>query len=51
MMNASIKGSFVSLGRNPLARISILTNLMRVIIIALVVFAAGLTASYLILAL
>lgn len=51
ILNSSIKGSFVSLGRNPLARVSILTNLIRVLIITLVVFAAGLTASYLILAL
>lgn len=50
MLNASIKGSFVSLGRNPLARVSIITNLMRVIVIALVLFGAGLTASYFVLA-
>ncbi len=51
ILNASIKGSFVSLGRNPLAKVSIISNLMRVIILALVIFAAGLTAAYLVLAL
>ncbi len=51
LLNGSIKGSFVSLGRNPLARLSIISSLLRVIMITLVVFAAGLTASYLVLAL
>ncbi len=51
MLNASIKGSFVSLGRNPLARISIITNLMRVIVVVLVLFGAGLTAAYFVLVL
>ncbi len=51
IINASIKGAFVSLGRNPLAKMSILTNLMRVMAIALVIFGAGLTAAYLVLAL
>ncbi len=49
MLNASIKGSFVSLGRNPLARVSIITNLMRVVVIVLMLFGAGLTAAYFVL--
>lgn len=51
MLNASIKGTFVSLGRNPLARSSIVANLMKLILVALIVFESGLVAAYLVLAL
>jgi hypothetical protein len=51
ILNASIRGSFVSLGRNPLAKSSIVTNLMRVAVIALAIFGIGMVAAYLILSL
>ncbi len=51
MLNASIRGAFVSIGRNPLARSSIIANLMKILIIALLVFQIGLVAGYLVLSL
>lgn len=51
MLNASVKGSFVSLGRNPLARSSIIANLLKIILLALVIFETGLVAAYLVLSL
>ncbi len=50
MLGSSIRGSFVSLGRNPLARSSIITGLMKVILVALLIFGSSLVASYLVMA-
>lgn len=49
MLNASVKGTFVSIGRNPLARSSLVANLMKVILVALIIFNSGLIAAYLVL--
>lgn len=51
ILYGSIKGTFVSLGRNPLSRDSILTGLMRVVIVAILVLSIGVVISYLILVL
>lgn len=49
VLYGSVRGTFVSLGRNPLSKDSILTGLMRVIVIAILVLAVGVTVSYTIL--
>lgn len=49
VLQGSIKGTFISLGRNPLSRDSILTGLMRVIALSIVVLGAGAVVSYIIL--
>lgn len=49
VLNGSVKGAFTSLGRNPLAKASIVTNLMRVTAVVLVIFGVGLAAAYLLL--
>ena len=51
ILYGSIKGTFVSLGRNPLSRDSILTGLMRVVVIAVLILSMGAVISYLILVL
>ncbi len=51
ILYGSIKGTFVSLGRNPLSRDSILTGLMRVVVIAILILSGGVVISYLILVL
>lgn len=49
VLYGSIKGTFVSLGRNPLSRDSVFTGLMRIVIIAMLVLSAGVVFGYLIL--
>jgi len=49
VLNGSIKGTFISLGRNPLSKSIILSNLFKVIAIGLVLLAAGMSMSYIIL--
>lgn len=51
ILYGSIKGTFVSLGRNPLSRDSILTGLMRVVVVAILVMSGGTVIAYLILVL
>lgn len=48
LIYSSIKNSFISIGRNPLAKKAIAMNLIRVLAIALIVFAISLGAAYLI---
>ncbi len=48
LLNASVKGSFNSLGRNPLAKISIMTSLMRIIALSIFIFGIGISLAYLI---
>ena len=49
ILNGSVKGSFISLGRNPLSRDSIVNGMLRASILAIVIIAMGLSAAYLIL--
>lgn len=49
VLNGSIKGTFISLGRNPLSKSLILSNLFKVIAIGMVLLAGGTTMSYIIL--
>ena len=49
ILNGSIRGSFISLGRNPLSRDSIVSGLLRAALLAIVIVAMGLTFAYLIL--
>lgn len=49
ILNGSIKGSFISLGRNPLSRDSIVSSLFRASLLAVVITAMGLALAYLIL--
>jgi len=51
LLYSSIRGTFTSLGRNPLARNSLMTGLVRVIIVSVLVLAGGGVASYTILTL
>lgn len=51
MLNASVRGTFVSLGRNPLARSSLVANLMKIILVSLIIFETGLVSAYLVLSL
>jgi len=46
VLYTSIRNSFVSLGRNPLSRSSIISSLIKVIIIAMVVLGSGVAVSY-----
>lgn len=50
LLNSSIRGTFLSLGRNPLSHDSLMTGLVRVIIVSLIVLVGGATAAYAILA-
>ena len=49
ILNGSIKGSFISLGRNPLSRDSIVSSLLRASLLAVVITAMGLALAYVIL--
>jgi len=49
LLNGSIKGSFISLGRNPLSKTIILNNLFRIIAFGIVILTAGTAISYTIL--
>lgn len=51
ILQGSIRGTFVSLGRNPLSRDSILTGLMRVVVFAALVLSVGVIGAYAILVL
>lgn len=51
LLYSSIRGTFTSLGRNPLSRDSLMTGLIRVIIVSLIVLVGGGVASYAILTL
>jgi hypothetical protein len=48
ILNGSVRGTFISLGRNPLSRDSILTGLARIIVLAVVILGVGIGGSYLI---
>lgn len=49
LLNGSIKGAFVSLGRNPLSKPSIISNMVRVSVVGLVILIAGVAMAYVIL--
>lgn len=49
LLYSSIHGTFTALGRNPLAKSSLMTGLVRVVIVSLLVLAGGGVASYTIL--
>lgn len=49
LLNSSVRGSFISLGRNPLSRPAIISNLLRVLSLCTLILMAGLTMSYIIL--
>jgi len=49
LLNGSVKGAFVSLGRNPLSKPAIISNMIRVSVIALVILIAGVAMAYVIL--
>lgn len=49
ILYAGVRTSLISLGRNPLARKSIIRNLLQVVLIALIILVAGLIAVYLLL--
>ncbi len=49
ILNSSVKGSFISLGRNPLSKNSIFSSLLKVALLVIVIIAMGLTTAYLIL--
>jgi hypothetical protein len=49
ILNGSIKGSFISLGRNPLSRDSIVSSLFRASLLAVVITGMGLALAYVIL--
>ena len=49
LLYGSIRGTFVSLGRNPLSRDSLLVGLARVLVLAIVVVAGGATVAYFVL--
>lgn len=48
VLQSSIRATFISMGRNPLAKDSILTGLLRIVVIALLILSAGGGISYLI---
>jgi len=49
MLYSGVRNSMVSIGRNPLAKRSILRNLIQVVLIGLIIFIIGLIAVYLLL--
>lgn len=49
IMFSSIKGSFVSIGRNPLSKDSILSGLIKVVALSIIIFGAGTIVAYFIL--
>ncbi len=49
VLYSSIKGSFISIGRNPLSEGSIMNGLVKVIALSILIFGAGVVAAYLIL--
>jgi hypothetical protein len=49
LLHGSIKSSFISIGRNPLSRDSILTGLARVVLLAILIIITSVTSAYLIL--
>lgn len=49
LLNGTIRGSFLSLGRNPLAKASIMSSLTKVVSVSLVIFTAGIAAAYVVL--
>jgi len=49
VLNGSIKGTFISLGRNPLTKSIILSNLFKVITIGLILLTGGTAMAYIIL--
>lgn len=49
LLNGSIKGAFVSLGRNPLSKPAIVSNMVRVSALGLVILIAGIAMAYVIL--
>lgn len=49
ILNGSVRGGFISMGRNPLSRDSIVNGMLRAAILALVIIAMGLAGAYLIL--
>ena len=49
ILNGSVKGSFISLGRNPLSKESIINGLLRAVLLAIVIIAFGLSLSYMVL--
>ena len=48
LIYSAIKSSFISIGRNPLAKKAIMLNLIRVLIISILIFGISLGAAYLI---
>lgn len=50
ILHGAVKGSFVSLGRNPLSRPAIVNNLAKVFVLALVILTGGIATAYIILA-
>lgn len=50
LLQGSVRGTFISLGRNPLSRDSLLPALARVVLLAVVIIFTGITAAYMILA-
>lgn len=49
LLNGAIRGAFVSIGRNPLSKPSIVSNMIRVVVIGLVILIAGIAMAYVIL--
>ena len=49
LLNGSIKGAFVSIGRNPLSKPTIIGNMIRVSVVGLVILIAGIAMAYVIL--
>lgn len=49
LLYSGVRNSMVSIGRNPLAKKSILRNLLQIVLIALIIFIIGLIAVYLLL--
>jgi len=49
LLNGSIRGAFISLGRNPLSRPAIVSNMIRVSAVGLVILIAGIGMAYVIL--
>jgi hypothetical protein len=46
---AGVRSSVISMGRNPLARKTIIRNLIQIVLIALIILVTGLIAVYLLL--
>jgi hypothetical protein len=51
MLQGSIRGSFVALGRNPLSKSTIISNLFKIVAIGLLILEVGAAAAYVILVL